>query len=411
MGAMDKNITSFIDIMANPLEKHFIEEWSKSWLEQMMQITKQTEFLWRYRAIASNLNLTMNVIFNYPKSTWNWKYVSQNPNLTIDIIKKHPHKPWNWLEISQHKNITMQMIIDNPQFQWNWKGIYHNPNLTIDFVLQHKWKKWDWDWIFRNVDIPMDMIVSCLHPIVNSSMQQYCLNKCVTEDVVEKHIDFGWDFNFLSQNSSISFDFALKHIDKPWKLRYFARRVDILQIEQYLDLFCASFSEVYFDITLNPNLTMEFVTKYYNTTWHACDLASNPAFTQKDLELLCKISNEQFPKYSYCSNPNMTEKFILEQYEKDGGCDMPYAHLQCESITLEFLLKNAHLNFHIDGTIALKRCDKMRESTIAHNIQKINLATIHEFHQQPELYIGCESVENVELVFMNCYLMQMIMRK
>lgn len=121
-----------------------------------------------------------------------------------------------------------------------------------------------------------------------------------------------WDWNLLSANPSITFDFITTHPELPWNKRYVSRNISItegdirgnLSFGWDLDMLCS-----------NPNLSMTFFnefiikpTEFKNMNWLA--LSSNPSMTLMDIESNKSYKwNDKF----LSSNPNITSNYILNE--------------------------------------------------------------------------------------------------
>ena len=53
------------------------------------------------RHFSWNINLTMEIVDEYPDKDWDWHMISKNKNITFKMIEKYPNKPWDWSKIGK----------------------------------------------------------------------------------------------------------------------------------------------------------------------------------------------------------------------------------------------------------------------------------------------------------------------
>ena len=122
-------------------------------------------------------------------------------------------------------------------------------------------------------------------------------------EVVERNIEKHWDWDWLAYHSMITIDFVKKHIDKDWGWRLLsynkAITCDIINSNHDLPWCWYHISEE------NPNLTVEFITKYADKIkW---DLLSGNTFSYNDTVIYHKTRKQ--------ATIENTDKFKWELFE------------------------------------------------------------------------------------------------
>jgi hypothetical protein len=137
---------------------------------------------------------------------WDYEEISYNPNLTIGFVLGHLDKYWDWSRVSSNCGISLQDIIDNPELPWEYDFISCNDNLTLEFVVSHMDENWSWYQVAQNKNIKISDIVKLvemtdLRPYISLEYRYMVMNPNLTAKFVIDHIDGGWDFGCLSENS------------------------------------------------------------------------------------------------------------------------------------------------------------------------------------------------------------------
>ena len=175
--------------------------------------------------------------------------------------------------LSGNPIITMAYVNKHPKKPWSMQGLTSNPSISLAYMETHPEKAW--------------------HP------DEYHLRKYGGEAPVPN------DENIASQES---LDFIEKNID--W--------LDALDQDYYFND-TSAYSRTWYQISNNPNLTVEFIDKYYQKNWDHYILADNPlrkAKAQFKKEYLAAYTIQQayarakyIPLYAYC------RKLHLQFYE------------------------------------------------------------------------------------------------
>lgn len=125
-------------------------------------------------------------------------------------------------------------IVNNENYNWNFKSLSHLDNILRLPRLFMIDKDWDWEYVSecatwisteKNKDYYFWKFKS------NLSFPKLSLRRDIglTQQVIAKTEQMGWDWNALVNNESVIFDFAYikKHQDKPWNWALLSSRDDL----------------------------------------------------------------------------------------------------------------------------------------------------------------------------------------
>jgi hypothetical protein len=134
-------------------------------------IAQHPDYLWNWKLIGKNPNLTIDfvranlnenwdwfqltlrfsikTIFKNRDLKWEWDHISRKHDLTLEIISQHPEISWNWAIISLRNDINE--ILQHPELPWLWGNVSRNANLPIPFVIQNPQYLWDFESIAKYV--------------------------------------------------------------------------------------------------------------------------------------------------------------------------------------------------------------------------------------------------------------------
>ena len=181
-------------------------------------------------------------------------------NEWLDTILNVPDLPLNWVEISANQNVTLDMIQSRPELPWIMEGLSSNPNLTREYVENHSdgpnYMGWKASRILANpslgvvdaTDIVARALVLHINPplhikellgnpsltwcflhehltiflnnidtphikdtSINNILGAISCHPSVTIDVIEKHPEFPWNIEGLSENPNLTPEFVQKH--------------------------------------------------------------------------------------------------------------------------------------------------------------------------------------------------------
>jgi hypothetical protein len=227
---------------------------------------------------------------------FNWK----SEHTVEEFIKKYPNIPYE--KFRGHESISSKFISENMDKPWNFydfTGKFIKDKVSFDFIFKYKEKNWDWNrltfyfgfslaqkhpelpwnWnlFFQNGDITSSFLEKNLNNILlnwgNISLYYFYRNfpyiiikypkpfwsvrdfsYSVPWNFVEQNLDYPWDWEQLSKNSTITWDIVKKHPVKPWVIACLLQNLDI-----DLDL-----------IDLVPNFSPELVFNLISNGNPAC---------------------------------------------------------------------------------------------------------------------------------------------
>lgn len=269
-----------------------------------MNTVQSINKLWNAQEVSKNINITKEIIDNYPDHNWDWNYaLSRNPSTTWEIIYKFSHVNWdwkllfendkiplkyiniinkdiieweyvskskyitidfiikhkrklNWYYISNNAVITWDIIQENIDLPWNWEGVSSNSNITLDIIKNNKFYRWYYTYwgIYSNPNITLNYIISIVpynQSLVDvlSWVVMHTSNPTLSMDILNRFPDLNWDWEFISYNQNITLSFIEKHINKPWDWN---------------------------NLSKNPHLTIDFIKKHSSYSWDWKKLVSHP---------------------------------------------------------------------------------------------------------------------------------------
>lgn len=214
----------------------------------------------------SILNITWEIICNYPEFSWDYSTISMNKNITWEIIYNNPNKFQNYGAISRNPNITWQIICDNPNLPWDYGRIASNPNFTMDMIKQiiinHPNSKTSVEWFFND-------------------------NPNVTWDIIKSNPDFAWKYDKLSIHRNITFEIICNNPDKPWDYGYLSANPNVTW-----EIICnhPKIPWDYAKMSKNPNISWKIVKENQDKNWNYWYLFANDMCGVKDMFIRKKMT-------------------------------------------------------------------------------------------------------------------------
>lgn len=167
----------------------------------------------------------------------------------------------------------------------------------------------------------------------------------VNEKFVEKHPDYPWNWNELSETLSI--EFIEKHLNYPWKKLYLSGNKNIT-----LDFILKHEDKiVYTSFCLSTPITLEFIEDHLDKDWDWCGFSHDAPFEfvtkhlDKDWVLSNLLYNENIP-------PEFFEKCIF------GEIQLPFS---------EHFYSNLSSSSKLTEKIIFAKSDMLNWSKISHN--------------------------------------------
>ena len=297
---------------------------------------------WNFTSLSCNPNITMKDVLDNPDTDtrkWDWISLSSNPNITLKDVIDNPDKPWNWYRLSKNPNITMEDVKNNPDKPWVLYGLSKNPNITMEYVNNNP-DNWDWYNLSCNPNITLNDFLD--NPDNPWDLFEFSFNPSITiKDVLDNPF-IHWDWKRLSKNSSITIEDIKDNPGKPWYWSVLGQsNLKVNIIKKLLELF----PDKPWDwelLTTNPNIDYDYIKDHPEFPWEMDKLHLNPTIPFKLL-----VENNIIPenndiidafgssynislqdiknnpdihwdwKYGISYNPNVTKEFIIENKNKD----------------------------------------------------------------------------------------------
>lgn len=205
-------------------------------------IKSHPEVPWRFDALSFNINVKE--IEKNPNLPWNFQEISVNHTLTSEFLIKYIDQDWDWVALSKNKNLNFDKLIGLVPLNWHWRRLSENTSLTKNFVRYY----YNYFYthkvlhnIYQNKIIPFEEILAdsfwpdnlyltSYHPEITAdyvlkqesiseiSIQNLSANLGLRVPDLQKLLDnnIELDFELLSRNPNLSFNFILKYKDKKW---------------------------------------------------------------------------------------------------------------------------------------------------------------------------------------------------
>lgn len=213
---------------------------------------------WNWKDCSRNRSLTWQDVIDNPQIPWNFEFLSMNPCVTWDIVQRNPGLPWDFDTLLANENLTLDILEQNPGLlSGNRFFLSANPNLTWEFVRKNVHLNWDFEclstlefvnweeieknpsipWSFESLahEVPAEVIMN--YPEVFTNREYQSSNPHIIDQILENprlgwdlfefsrtvpwliflhNQDFPWDYNGLSDNPQLCWEFVVNHPDRPW---------------------------------------------------------------------------------------------------------------------------------------------------------------------------------------------------
>lgn len=275
----------------------------------------------------------------FPDKPWKWENVISNPNMTIEYFDSHPdifkkHLSSNYYSyrhyekslehLSSNPNLTLDYILRNLNTHkvyssiFNWSQISQNPGITLENIEKHPTLPWSWSYVAKNPNITTEFIIrnkskfsektSGNKIVYNSFLGS---GKNITLEDIEKYPDIFWSKYDISKNPNLTLDFVINYPSNgddyryKWYFDHIFRSPNIHfnDLMNHSDFVLKRIDHLKTGFALNPNLTVEIVYDnpfIYRETLD--ELYDMPTFMFGDNG--DKTNNDNFVTYTnYFSNP------------------------------------------------------------------------------------------------------------
>lgn len=302
------------------------DRWSEKWISFILS---HPDIDWAYEDILCNENLEWNIYKRYEHLFQEFQhYIHYNPNITMKIVKENPDFPWDGNRLSYNESMSWNVVLSNPYINWDWErlamSIWCTPKqfVSASFHIQHKFldcyeqfvinPNVDANWMRRVFNRPKQHVCN----VFMDTEQQMCeaaenhrtntpcrcdYNSHATGKIIDMYPDLTWDYDLLSSNKNITFEYIRKHLDKPWnwrRLSYnttiplwfilqnptkdwsrcFLKHIDFHEITEHYDeimsLPCMKEAYIFHWIEMNPSLSWEIALAYPQFRWSYPCIAS-----------------------------------------------------------------------------------------------------------------------------------------
>ena len=183
------------------------------------------------------------------------RVISSNPIVTLQYVLDHPNGPWDW---GGHLG-----------FRGDRTGLLANPNMTSEFLLHHIGLHPEWG--------ELGMIMLSRH-------------RCLTQKILNKYPNIGWDLATLVKNPRISHEIiqglVITHpIRKPLLgMQYIAEWSKNPNLSLRYVAENRGWAWSIYEISRNIRLTPETITTHRWIKWDSNHLSLNPTLTWEIIE-------------------------------------------------------------------------------------------------------------------------------
>ena len=272
----------------------------------------------------------LDYIEDHPDIPWDFSAISGRKDLTIDFMRRYKDK-LNWTVISM--NVDFKDVLDNMDLPWDYQGISANEKITIDDIIEHPDIPWDYYGLSRHIDVNFIYANPALpwnyHELSGKAALWFILD----------NLDYCLDYSYLSSNPNLTIDFILEHLDKNWEWEDLYSNPNIMLEDlitnnlQFKDKY--AFQRVYPDYCVEnlQDLDWKIISEYAS------------------MDCIKKYMAWSWNYISLSMNPNITIDFILENKNKSWNYDILSA---LPSISLEDVLNNWDLPWHMNTIVSIK---------------------------------------------------------
>lgn len=340
---LSKNIPIW-DILSHPeLPWDWIELISEEKIQDLDFILKLPKNKWNWDLLS--WKLPVNIIFEHKELPWNYEELSSNKTVNMEVVKSHPEIKWYFQQLSTF--INLKEIIANPDYKWNYQLVSSNPTLTAEYLLQNLDKHWKWDLLYSNTNVNFDILADSdinltpYLPLKRSIIRVYKAltakfilkyfdifqlrdvlddydwgvifkNGTITIDDVIAHPELIYDYDIFSHNTKLELWYVLANIDQRWNWDALSKNPSF-SVSDILEGFEAGADWSYPGLSVNPNLTFDFIYSRIEKNWNIFSLSINRYNVEYTrYSLILRLQNNYLRK-----KKNITRNVLTEYIIKD----------------------------------------------------------------------------------------------
>lgn len=228
-----------------------------------------------------------------------------------------------WVSIAGNRYCTLEYMNLKENSAIKWSPLYRslNPNVTLKYIESHREINWDWETLSTQNFITFEYIIS--HPEIPWDPRIYSRNQNITPKNVEEHLDIFWDYSELSRILPIEYVLAhpgMFHNHHSISQNIYLKLPDIL-----------AHPEINWEwviISMHRNISFQEILAHPKLPWVKSCISLNPSVTMKDVE-----EHPEIPWDYRCLsvNPNFTMKEVQAHPER------PWNLTCIQDITMDYI--------------------------------------------------------------------------
>ena len=234
---------------------------------------------------SRNENIKIEDILNNANLKWNWKFISSRSDLLLEHILMNRFLHWDWEQLSKTLKITIEDVLNNIDLPWDYSSLTLNENIKINDVV--KYMKPYVKLCEENNQILWDTV-----KIIPWNFDSYPLafnylfgNEVKIIEIKQNKI-LPLNVNFFSNCPAILYSF-IKHFPS----KVFHYELDKTLLKKFLGTNFITIEKIeenptfpwYPTISVNPNITLDYVLKNLNKNWNLGIVTRNKNISVEDI--------------------------------------------------------------------------------------------------------------------------------
>jgi hypothetical protein len=284
------------------MNKQYIKEFKVNQLERIFRKYRR-HLHWNWYSLSSNPNTTCELLDEFPDEKWVWNFqgVSDNINIDLDYVNNND-KPWNLFSLS--KNPSMGKYIGQPDtLEWVWPYVCYNKDVS-EGILEQNRDKLDWNRLSVNHKLSWNFIEDNINKPWN--WDGISTFPCINIDIVKNNLDKNWNWCSLSQNSSIKIEDIKNNPKLPWKLNSVCSNPNLTITDVLND---RTLFNNWIEITGNENMTQSVIERHPQLPWDM-----NVIFNSKtglDIDFVLRYNIHNWNWHAISSSYSITFEDVL----------------------------------------------------------------------------------------------------